>query len=760
MKHLSQVSWGRVLTRSGLLLLAFYLAFAGGKYSGRILYPLVWINTWLIVLGGLGWMVWRFLRRRPFPSTPLDWPLLLWVIVCLFSALSSIDPRVSLERWGYELVCVLVFYMMVDLERAGKRVEIWLQMTIAAGGIFLVFGFMELLEWYRQWLSIGGWEQPIPPATVRIRAAMAHANILAAYLNCLWPLAAVRLLASPRKWLRWILGVYTGLCLALLYFTSSRGGWLSALAATITLGILLAVDRREKITRAWQQLRVTGSKLVAGVILIVALVGVAGGLFLRQSQHPTHPPGNPRFYIWHVAIEMFAQRPWLGTGPGTFPRYFMQSFSIPPGFLLSHAHQYFLDVLGESGFLSLLILLGLGMVVAWSGWRRWRTGKKGERSMLAGALAALVGLAVHSQFDVPQDTFLINHLTAALLVSLMPPSNNQSGNTRKKLCWQGVLLLAGWGIAAGWGIYMLRGWSHYQTAMDAAQVGRWSLAQEELTEAVEKDPGLSFYRFQKGIAEAGLAIDAQGAVVNSSLLEAAIQDVQQMVYAQPEFALGWANLAVLQWWAGDRREAFASLDEAVKRAPGSAGLQLLVGSLYEAQGEIDEAQKAYRQALLLQPSLSFWEVLPASPMWNQIVESESQRFPYEGEGWRMIEAGDAAGAVEYFQKTIGLNDAQGYFGLGIAFMRLGQWTKAEKALQTALFIGPPSVEMYKALGKVYEAEGKFSQASGCDEKALAFITTWLSFGYDDFSQGYFQRENLPVPYLPIETLWQELGKDR
>lgn len=670
MKHLSQVSWGRVFSRLGLLLLAVYLALAGGKYAGRMIYPLVWINTWLVILGGLGWMVWRFLGRRPFPSTPLDWPLLFWVVVYLFSALASTDPRVSLERWGYELVCVLVFYMMVDLERAGKRVETWLQMTIAAGSIFLIFGFKELLDWYRQWLSIGGWEQPIPPATVRIQATMEHANLLAAYLNCLWPLVAVRLLASPRKWLRWILGGYTGLCLVLLYFTSSRGGWLSALAATITLGILLAVDRREKITRAWEQLRVTGWKLVARVTVIVALAGVAGGLILRQSRHPTHPPGNPRFYIWQVAIEMFAQHPWLGTGPGTFPRYFLQFFSIPPDVLLSHAHQYFLGVLGESGLLSLLIILWLGMVVVWSGWRRWRTEREGKRAILAGALAALAGLAVHSQFDVPQDTFLINNLTMALLVSLIPHPDNQGRDTRKRLCWQGVLLLAGWGIAAGWGWYMLQGWSQYQIALDAAGMGNWSLAHEKLAEVVEKDPGSSFYRFQKGIAEARLAIDDQGVVVNSPLLEAAIQDVQQMVHSQPEFALGWANLAILQWWAGNRLEALATLEEAIDRAPGSAGFHLLAGSFYEAEGKYDSAQEAYHRALSLEPSLPLWEILPASSIWNRIVENEFQKYPYTGEGWRMIERGDAAGAVEYFQRTAGLNDARSYFGLGMASMRL------------------------------------------------------------------------------------------
>lgn len=758
LKRFSQVSWSRVLSRSGLLLLAIYLTLAGGKYAGRVLYPLVLINTWLVIFGGLSWMVWRLLRKRPFPATPLDWPLLFWLIVFLLSTLVSTDPRVSLERWKYELVCVLVFYMLVDLERAGKRVETWLHMTIVAGGIILVLGFKELLDWYRQWLSVGGWEQPIPPATIRVQATIGHANILAAYLNCLWPLVAVRLLATPRKWLRWILGAYSGLCLVLLYFTSSRGGWLSALTVAGVLGVLLAVDQKETVSRVWKRLGASRWKLAGGLCAMLIVLGVAGGLFLRQGQHPTHPPGNPRGYIWQVAIEMFIQSPWLGTGPGTFPIYFLQFFSIPSDVLLVHAHQYFLDILGESGLFAFVTSLLLSAVVAWRGWRQWRTGKKGERTILAGTLAALAGLFVHSQFDVPQDTFLINILTAALFVGLMSSREERAEGACKGLCWRGALLLAGWGVAVGLGLYELQGLIPYQAALDAAGVGNWLLAREKMAEAVEKDPAMSMYRFQKGIAEARGAIDDQGRVVNPSLLETAIQDVGQAVHSRPEFALGWANLAVLQWWADDPLEALATLEEAIQRAPGSAGLYLIAGSLYEARGEYENAQRAYQRALSLQPTLSLWGVLPASPAWNQIVENRAEEYPYPGKGWRILEAGDAADAAIYFENTAGLNDAQSYYGLGVAYVRLGQWLQAEKALETALFIGPPSVEMYRMLGKVYETEGKLSRAANCNEKAHALITTWLTFGYDEFNFGYYLRESLPMQTLPVEILWQGLGK--
>jgi O-antigen ligase/tetratricopeptide (TPR) repeat protein len=760
LKYLSEVSWNRVFQRSGLLLLAIYLALAGGKYSGRVLYPLVWVNVWLVALGGLGWMVWRFLRKRPFPATPLDGPLLLWLAVLLLSALNSEDPRVSLERWEYELVCVLVFYLLVDLDRAGKRVETWLRMTIIAGSVFFLFGFQELFDWYRRWLSIGGLAQLIPPATIRVQATMGHANSLAAYLNCLWPLVAVRLLATSKKWLRWILGVYCGLCLVLLYFTSSRGGWLSALAAAGTLGMLLAVDQREKVTRVWRRFGASRWKLAGGLCATLIGLGVAGGLLLRQVQHPSHPSGNPRGYIWQVAINMFTQSPWLGTGPGTFPRYFLQFFSIPHGVLLGHAHQYFLNILGESGLPAFIVSLILSAVVAWRGWRQWRMGKKGERTILAGALAALAGLAVHSQFDLPQYTFLINILTAALLVSLMPLRRDRAEDGQKRLRWRGALLLAGWGAAAGLGFYVLQGLTPYQAALEAAGAGNWSLAREKMAEVVEKDPAMSIYRFQKGITEARLATDGGIKVIYPSMMEAALKDVEQAVHSQPEFALGWANLAVLKWQAGDGPGALSALEEAIQRAPESAGLYLLAGSLYEARGEAGAAWKAYHRALSLQPALSLWGVLPASPIWSQVVANGSEEYPYLGEGWRMMEAGDYAGAASYFEKSVGLNDAQGYFGLGLALTKLEQLPQAEKALETAALIDSQSVEVYKTLCDVYEVEGRSSQAFACKETVHSLTIIWLTFGYDEFNTGYYQREGLPVQDLPVVILWQEMVEEK
>ena len=503
------VSLERVLQRAALLLLAAYLVMGGGKVAGQVIAPLYPINIWLAIGGGLAWIAWRILRRRPFPATPLDGPVLAGVVIGLVSALASQDPRVSLERYAYLLACVLLFYLIVDLERSGKSAEAWIGITLAAGTWFLFFGVSDVADWLRRWLEIGGLQNPIPPATIRINATLEHANYLASYLNLLWPLAAARILTIRSRWIKALLAGYILCALGLLYFTSSRGGWLSAAAALGTLTLLLALDHADRVRRAWTWLRMRRWALAGLVIIGLAAAGAAGGLLIRQSQHPTHPTGNPRFYIWRVALEMARQRPLTGTGQGTYGVYFMQEYSFPPNVLLTHAHNYWINLLGESGVPGLAAGIWLVLAGAWAGWKRWQAGTAGGRALLAGSIAALIGMAVHSQFDMPQGALLADALVVALLAQLAAPleptlraATHHPLKSTRQFQAGNVLLILAWLSMTGIDLYSLRGFTPYNKGLVAAAEKDWPTAAAWMDEAVNKDPYLSIYHTQAGLAHA------------------------------------------------------------------------------------------------------------------------------------------------------------------------------------------------------------------------------------------------------------------
>ena len=85
----------RVLRRTLFILLAIYLGVGAGGGGGwtadLVFFPFYRINLSLIILVGLGWLAWRFWRRRAFPATPLDLPILAWTLALLVTSLASPD---------------------------------------------------------------------------------------------------------------------------------------------------------------------------------------------------------------------------------------------------------------------------------------------------------------------------------------------------------------------------------------------------------------------------------------------------------------------------------------------------------------------------------------------------------------------------------------------------------------------------------------------------------------------------------------------
>jgi O-antigen ligase len=664
------VSLERVLQRTALLFLALYLVIMGGKFSGLILYLPYQINVLLITLGGAAWILWRALRRRPFPATSFDLPLLIFLAVFLLASLASEDPRLSMEQFVYYLVCVLIFYLMVDLERAGKPVETWVGLTLVGGVWFLAFGLAELIEWWLRWLEIGGIAQPIPPATIRVQATIGHANVLAAYLNMLWPLAAARLVAARSRWLKVLLGLYVVAAFVLIFFTSSRGGWLGSATALAVLILLLAIDRRAQMQRAWDWLRKRAWALIGLALVGVSVLGLGGALLLRQSQHPSHPEGNPRSYIWNVAIEMFRERPLLGTGPGTYVSHFLQTYSIPPGTLLPHAHNILINQLGENGLPGALITAVLGVVLGWTGWKRWHGGMAGQRTLLAGSLAVLAGLAVHSQFELAQTTPLVNILTAGVIAQLAAPLEPRP--TRAPVLGK-VLLTAGWLSAAGLGLFSQWGYAAYQHGLDALRLGDEPTAVEWMEKATQRDPGTAFYWLRSGEAYARVGLDGQGQVQDTTALAKAISAKQRGLAIQGSFAPDWVSLAKLQRAAGDRAGQLAALQRAADLADEWIEVKLMLG-----------------------------EAVSPAP-------AKDAR-----DGWQALEAGEFAHAEVLFRAQLGVNDTIAYLGLGLALQGQGRLGEAETALRTSEFIDDGQARVHEALAGLY---GEMGDQAGAAEEA-------------------------------------------
>jgi putative inorganic carbon (hco3(-)) transporter len=747
----SKINFTYLIQESILFLVFSYFIVVGLK--GLLVFSIQRLNIILLCGAGVIWLAWRIIRRRPFPHTPIDIPLCVWLVSQGIATAFSSNPRQSLETFNLYLLYSVFYYVVVDLTRAGWPAELWEKIVLLAGAFGLGLGIIQFMGWYQNWFAIGGWDHLIPPATTRISSTLIHPNMYAAFLNLLFPLALTRLF-STRAWVaKFFLGIWALVGLVSIYFTSSRGGWLGTAAMFAVLALLLVMDHWKTFLRGLTWLK-QHRLVIAGLVVGAALGVVLGGLLLlRQVNHPSHPQGgDARGYIWIVGWDMLKQSPFVGKGPGTFGFNFARRYSIPPDKLLVHAHNAYLNTLAETGLLGfaalafLLISFGVFML------RFWRQQPAGQHFFQIGILAGLAGLAVHSFFDTPQSTIFINliiAILAGLLAALAPGTRFVSG---RSLSWRSPALVIATLAVSGLGIYFHYGYSAYYQALDASYKLDWPRASVWMQEAVRRDPANRLYAIQRGFVSGQLALNQDGSVKDDAALKVAIAAYEQALHQQSENSLDWANLAILYKAEGDLKAAQAAMQTSARLAYSNPVMQLNLGRIYEEEKMDDLAARSYQKAISLEPAWSDPIFSQGSPIW-QSVQSQGERAAEIDDGQLALDSGNYAQAEKYYLTHLKVNDAESYRYYGLALFGLGRQTEADSALRTADFIDGTPLQAHILLHSTFQKLG-YTDRVAVELKAILSILDNSSaygpglMGTADFVWDMYHRESFLPDLLP------------
>jgi hypothetical protein len=159
----------------------------------------------------------------------------------------------------------------------------------------------------------------------------------------------------------------------------SRGAWLLAFVGTIVLASLVG--------RAFW----TRGRIVTASVAVAAALGLASPLI--ASRLGSSEAGNAKSTQVHEhtmskAVSLVEQHPAIGVGLGGFGRYADQ----PP--LISSATSTFLTTAAELGVPGLLLLLCAIGVTAFAAVRHTVRCRLEDRTLLAGFVAAFIGLAI------------------------------------------------------------------------------------------------------------------------------------------------------------------------------------------------------------------------------------------------------------------------------------------------------------------------------------------------------------------------------
>jgi O-antigen ligase len=174
-----------------------------------------------------------------------------------------------------------------------------------------------------------------------------------------------------------------------IFLSGSRGGMLSFLLEIVVFATLTLVQRRNP--------RVALGVAAVCVLVLVFLV------FLGKVQvlgRLGNLGPDIRLKITKDCLRMFAHRPVLGWGLGTFPTVYPSYRTFYTNLFVNEAHNDYAQLLVETGSLGFGLMLWFLVRLYRSGWptsRRWEF--KWDGAVSLAALLGCTGLLLHSLVD-------------------------------------------------------------------------------------------------------------------------------------------------------------------------------------------------------------------------------------------------------------------------------------------------------------------------------------------------------------------------
>jgi len=284
------------------------------------------LPRWLILLP-LAWLVWEFL-----------------------SGTQSIEPRLSHATLKHFAACVACFYLgFFSLGQTENLLPFWLALfcgflVVLVVGLEQHFGGLAESRRYFFLYVYPRLTEPPPPeylkkiSSNRIFSTLFYPNALAGALLLLLPgtfavLAATRRMTAPAKaFLMCLIGLAAMAC---LYWSGSKGGWLLMLL----LGLIALL--RVKFKPAYK----------TGLVMAVLVLGLSA-FFWKYSDFFKRGATSvsARFDYWRAAVQTVRERPFFGTGPGTFAIPY-QRLKRPESEMSRMVHNDYLEQASDSGLI-------------------------------------------------------------------------------------------------------------------------------------------------------------------------------------------------------------------------------------------------------------------------------------------------------------------------------------------------------------------------------------------------------------------------
>jgi O-antigen ligase len=304
--------------------------------------------------------------------------LLAFSVLALASISWSVNPEVS-RTTAIELLKLTAIYLtMVNVITTPRRLAAVCG-AMVVGSIVTSYGVIDshftgtpetLVEGYRaHWVEV-----------------YADPNRSAMNIGIIVPLAVAFLARKESGWVMRSLSLLAIIVAAVaIVFTYSRGGFIG-----LTVAMAVWAMREKKKMRS----------VMLGIALAIGLAVFAPKSFWERNETVTelHQDASAmgRVYAWQVTSRMSLDKPLLGVGAGAF-RYAWFDYAPPQATRAYVAHNIFLDVIGEMGWLGLLFFLVFAGSATGGAYEASRDPRMGW--MARGLAAAMTGYLICDMFS-------------------------------------------------------------------------------------------------------------------------------------------------------------------------------------------------------------------------------------------------------------------------------------------------------------------------------------------------------------------------
>lgn len=700
-------------------------------------------------------------QRHKFIRTPLDYPVLSYILAITVAALTSVHVLTSFMGFygRYEglstlyMYCLL-FFITTNFIHSKEQILRVIYTVIIAGVCMAVYGVIQRMGLDPfAWGGVVTWQ--------RVIGTIGQPNFLAAYVDMAFILGLALLLnmkdivrSKEFQWkeiyelgMRAILVVSLFLIYVCVLYTQSRGGFLGLFGG---IALFFALSKRELTINKWKELLI----LLLLIIIITFITSLnpevspfgrftsEAGKFeevgSKEAPIVTYSAGLSRLETWKSAYKVIADRPFFGIGQEVlkmvFPRYETDKFRFYEGFHVKQdrCHNEVCDMAVTRGITTLFIYVWILAGFFFMGARIIRGDYDPELKLFtAGFLGASTAYLIQNQFSfgvvaITTLLWIMMGMTTSIYVKAKP-AETDGGLELSNMPW---LLFAVTLIAALFLAYIsviqFRADMHFKNGKGLADARRYDYAIKEYEESIKISPYEGGTWTLYGISVLNLAQMSQDARYIKRSLDIFGVGYKVDAYNADNFYIAGRAYYILSLSDSSVLDkVIESEKNAIKIDPLYAEAYQTIGSVYERKGNNREAARMYERAVEINPQLgeaisglsSVYVKLGESGKVIDIFNGFLAKYPnnpifQENLASIYIRRGETGRAVKIYEEMVAANpqNTNALVNLGFMYANLGNTAKAKDSFERAYLIDPKNVNVHNGLGLVYLKTGQAEKA--------------------------------------------------